>query len=47
MLHKDYNRKRWIKKTVVVGLKRLNTKKNWLEVHRQSYSNSDTDSDSD
>jgi hypothetical protein len=48
MLHKDYDRKRWVEnKTLVVCLKRLVDKTNWLAVNRQSYSNSDSDSDSD
>jgi hypothetical protein len=38
MLHKDYYRKSSVgkKKSVVVGLKGLDAKTNWLAVHRQS-----------
>jgi hypothetical protein len=43
MLHKDYNDKCSVKKILVVSLKRLVTKTNWLTVNRQSWSNSDSD----
>jgi hypothetical protein len=36
MLHKDYYRKSSAEKSVVVGLKGLDTKTNWLAVNRQS-----------
>jgi hypothetical protein len=45
MLHKDYDRKGSVeKKTVVVNLKELGAKVNWLTVNCESYSNSDSDS---
>jgi hypothetical protein len=46
MLHKDYYRKSSIgKKTLVVSLKELDAKMNWLVVNRQSSSNFDFDFD--
>jgi hypothetical protein len=46
MLYKDYDRRCSIeKKYLNVGLKGLRAKTNWLAVNRQSYSNSDSDSD--
>jgi hypothetical protein len=36
MLHKDYYGKGSVKKTLVVGLKGLGTKTNWLAANRQS-----------
>jgi hypothetical protein len=45
MLHKDYDRKCSVEKELVMSLKGLVTKTNWLAVNRQSKSNSDSDSD--
>jgi hypothetical protein len=36
MLHKDYDRKGSVKKYLVVGLKGLDAKTNWLAVNCQS-----------
>jgi hypothetical protein len=36
MLHKDYHRRIQLKKILVVGLKGLDAKTNWLAVNRQS-----------
>jgi hypothetical protein len=48
MLHKDYDRKCSVKKRIlVVSLKGLVAKTNWLAVDRQPQSNSDSDCDSD
>jgi hypothetical protein len=48
MLHKDYDRKGSVeKKIMVVGIKVLDGKKNWLAVNRQLWSNSDSDTGSD
>jgi hypothetical protein len=47
MLHKEYYRKGSVKKSLVVGLKGLDAKSNWLAVNRQSYSKSDSDFDFD
>jgi hypothetical protein len=46
MLQKYYDRKGSVEKIMVVGLKGLAAKTNWLAVNRQSQSNSDSDSDS-
>jgi hypothetical protein len=44
VLHKDYDRKGSVeKKSLVVSLKGLGAKTNWLEVTRQSESNSGFD----
>jgi hypothetical protein len=45
MLHKDYDRKGLVTKTLVVSLKGLDAKMNSLAVNRQSYSNFDFDVD--
>jgi hypothetical protein len=42
MLHKDYDRKGSVEKTLIVSLERLGTKTNWLAVNRQSQSNPDS-----
>jgi hypothetical protein len=44
MLHTDYNRKFSVTKMLVVSLKGLVAKTNWLAVNRQAESNSDSDS---
>jgi hypothetical protein len=36
MLHKDYYRKGSVKNTLIVGLKGLDAKMNWLAVNRPS-----------
>jgi hypothetical protein len=41
MLHKDYNRKRLVKKMLVLSLKGLVARVNWSAVNRQSYNNFD------
>jgi hypothetical protein len=47
LLHKGYDLKGSVekkeKKPLVVNLKRLGAKANWLAVNRQSYNNSDSD----
>jgi hypothetical protein len=45
MSHKDYYRKSSVekKKSLVVGLKGIDTKTNWLVANRLSYSNFDFD----
>jgi hypothetical protein len=40
MLHKDYNRKCSVEKSLIVKLEGLDAKMNWLAVNRQSWSDS-------